>query len=123
VFTDNKTALPVFKNLRVNSSGGDLLQRALLTKLLSTTVLILSEEYISTRFTFSVVAEVDNPADKLTRHPFAEKVIKVVQKLKTQQKIENESTKRTSTAKHQIHLFDFRTYKYGATRSLRSKIP
>jgi hypothetical protein len=79
---DNKTALSIFLHLRVNSSVGDLTQRGLLTKLLTSTLLVLGEDFIKEQVSFQAVKGSENPADRLTRLNFAEKIIKKIKTLR-----------------------------------------
>lgn len=82
--TDNRTALSIFKGLRVNAQSGDLLQRALLNKMISSVLIILGEDFIKANVMFSYVPGPENLADGLTRNVYAEKIMKAISVFKPQ---------------------------------------
>jgi hypothetical protein len=86
IFTDSKTALSTFRNLRVNVTSGDLIQRSALSKLLNSLLCILTPEFLRNQVSYDFVPGIDNVSDSLTRDELYTKVVKYVDSLENRKK-------------------------------------
>ena len=84
VFNDSKTAVSIFRNLRVNSTASsDCIQRGLLTKIITHCTLILGEDFLRHHCSFVLISGTSNPADKLTRDSLTSDCLKYCESLCT----------------------------------------
>jgi hypothetical protein len=86
ILSDSKTALSVYRNLKVNGNSGDMVQRAALTKLLNSLMCILTPSFLRCDVSYEFVAGCNNWADELTRDPMCNSFSAMIAKINTRRK-------------------------------------